>query len=227
MARLLLLEDERILREEIANQLRDCGHAVDSAATVAEFDRLYQPGLHIIALIDLGLPDGDGIDLIGRLRARGERLGIVVVSARGGSASKVHGLTTGADHYLSKPVDLDELAAVVGALARRLETGGVTQRWTLQARSRQLTPPGGNPISLTAQAYLVLNVIAAGHGQTVDRRQIVDALGEDFLQYDQRRLDTQMHQLRKQVSEAAGLELPVRSARGRGYQFIADIDLKP
>lgn len=227
MARLILLEDEPILCSELAGYLTECGHMVDATSCVAEFRQLFSPSDHLIALIDLGLPDGDGIDLIDWLRARGKRLGIIVVSARSGTADKVRGLTVGADHYISKPFDLEELAATVAALVRRLDTGGVSLRWTLDVRRRQLTPPGKAPIDLTAQAAIVLQAIAAGRGTVVGRRQIVEALCEDYLLYDQRRLDTQMHQLRKTVLAASGLELPVRSARGRGYQFLAEVTVKP
>jgi len=226
MVRLILLEDETVLCSELAGYLTECGHMVDMACCVAQFQQLFSPSDHLIALIDLGLPDGDGIDLIDWLRMRGKRLGIIVVSARSSRAEKIRGLAVGADHYITKPFDLEELAATVSALARRLVTGGVSPRWILDIHRRQLTPPGKAPINLTAQAFIVVHAIAAGRGTLVDRRCIVDALSEDYLTYDQRRLDTQMHQLRKTVFAASGLELPVRSARGRGYQFMADVDLK-
>jgi DNA-binding response OmpR family regulator len=73
---------------------------------------------------------------------------------------------------------------------------------------------------------LVLHAIALGHGLPVSRKQIVQALGENYLLYDQRRLDTQMHQLRKTIFAASGVDLPVRTARGRGYHFVAEVELK-
>lgn len=226
MANLILLEDENILRAELAEFLGEQGHDVDAAGRIDEFEQKYQPGKHLIALVDLGLPDGDGIGLIARLRERGERLGIIVVTARNSSRNKVDGLIQGADHYLCKPFDLEELAATVTALQRRLQVGGSCPRWMLDTLRCQLIPPGKAPIPLTAQSYIVFRTIAGGSGKPVDRRQIVEALGENYLHYDQRRLDTQMHQLRKIVSEASGLELPVRTARGRGYQLTEAVDLR-
>src|SRR5574343_592118 len=126
MARLILLEDEPTLRGELAGFLAEQGHVIDGVGTVAEFRANYSPADHLIALIDLGLPDGDGIDLIEWLRSRGKRLGIIVISARTSLGDKVRGLVVGADHYLTKPVELEELAAVTLALARRLETGGLS-----------------------------------------------------------------------------------------------------
>jgi len=225
MANLILLEDEMVLREELAEFLREQGHSVDTAKNLAEFEREFLPGTHLIAIIDLSLPDGDGLELITRLRQGGDRIGIIVATARNSSRNKVDGLTQGADHYLCKPFDINELAATVFALARRLEIGGASQSWVLDTMRCQLTPPGKSPIDLTSQAYIVFRTIVAGEGRPVDRRQIIEALGESYFDYDQRRLDTQIHQLRKVVFEACGLELPVHTARGRGYQLTEKVDL--
>lgn len=223
MARLILLEDEPVLRHELAGYLAEQGHVVDAVGTVREFRAKLSPPDHLIALVDIGLPDGDGIELIDELRSQGTRLGIVVISARGAIGDRVRGLTVGADHYLKKPVELEELSAVIAALGRRLESGGVSLSWVLDVARGELVPPGKAPVPLTPQGTIVLKAIVAGYGNPVDRRIIVDALGEDFLQYDQRRLDTQIHHLRKTIFDATGLELPLRAVRNRGYQFIGNI----
>lgn len=150
----------------------------------------------------------------------------MAASARSRTDDKVRGLFVGADYYLSKPVELAELSAVVTALARRLDTGGVSLRWMLDPVHRELIPPGKAPVPLTAQGAIVLAAIAGGGGDLVDRRRIVAALGEEFLHYDQRRLDTQIHQLRKAVWDAAGVALPLRAIRNRGYQFLAEVELR-
>lgn len=227
MARLILLEDEPILRSEFAGFLGERGHIVDSVGSVSEFRAVFAPADHLIALIDLGLPDGDGVELIEWLRSQGRSLGIIIISARGSTGERVRGLSIGADHYITKPVELDELAAVTSALARRLDTGGVHLRWILNIRRHELIPPGKSAILLPPQGVLVLEAIAAGAGQPVDRRRIVQALGEDYLLYDQRRLDTQIHQLRKLVSESCGLELPIGTLRNRGYRACVDIEIDP
>lgn len=225
MAQVILLEDEPVLREELAEFLEDQGHAVTVAATVAEFLRNFQPNLHQVAVVDRGLPDGDGLELIRRMRLDGLRLGVVILTARSGMQDKVDGLIGGADHYLSKISDLSELAATISALARRLQVAE-PPRWLLQSSPRQLTPPGKAPIALSAQDYVVLRALALG-GETVTREAIVQALGVDFHDYDQRRLDTQMRRLRRKVEEACGLELPVSTLRAVGYSFHAPIDVRP
>lgn len=224
MAQVILLEDEPVLREELAEFLEGQGHRVTVASTVAEFMRVFKPQVHQVAVLDRGLPDGDSLDLILRMRRNGLRLGIVMLTARGGLQDKVDGLTGGADHYLPKTADLGELAATIAALARRLEVQA-QPRWVLQATPRQLTPPGFAPIPLSAQDYLVLKVLAQG-GESVTRKAIVTALGGDYFEYDQRRLDTQMRRLRRKVHEACGLELPVNTLRAVGFSFQAPIDIE-
>lgn len=225
MARIIILEDEITLCNEWASYLSEQGHIVDSVGSLKEFQDTFSPGDHLIALVDLGLPDGDGIDLIEWLRESGKHLGIVVISARSSINDKVQGFAVGADHYLCKPFDLQELSAIVGALVRRIETGGVSLCWRLDLRQCLIVPPGHSPVRLTAQGTIVLNAIAQGRGSPVNRRHIVEALGENFLSYDQRRLDTQIHQLRKVVSDATNIELPILTARNRGYIFGADIEV--
>lgn len=225
---LILLEDEPVLRQELAEFLGDSGFAVNAVATVAEFDACFDTRRHCIVILDLGLPDGDGSTLIRRLRAANADLGIVVLTARDTTGEKVTGLADGADYYLGKSVDLDELAAIVGALSRRLKMSrgaGLSAvsagRWLLQLGPRLLRAPGFAPIELSHQDCVVLQALMGNAGEIVSRRQIVAALGERFLDYDQRRLDTQMRRLRRKVEQATGTELPVKTSRNAGYCFFA------
>ena len=229
MARLIFLEDEPVLREELCEFLQAQGHQVTAVASMAQFGQAFvpmtQPQGHLIAIIDLGLPDGNGLDLIAQLRAAGHRLGIIVLTARAALRDKVMGLTGGADHYLPKGNDLDELAATIGALARRLGDDVSRPCWVVQASPRQLIPPGFAAIDLSAHDFTVLKALAQAHG-SASREAIVAALGEDFLSYDQRRLDTQMRRLRRKVEDACGLELPVSTLRGMGYHFHAAVEVR-
>lgn len=99
-----------------------------------------------------------------------------------------------------------------------------TQRWRLSASPPRLIPPGFAPIALSNQDYTVLLALATG-GKCVSRETIVQAMGENFFDYDQRRLDTQMRRLRRKVEEACGLQLPVTTLRGIGYRFYDDIEV--
>jgi len=226
VAQIIFLEDERIIREDLSEFLSSCGHSVQAVGSVAEFESSFAPGRHLIAVLDLGLPDGDGMDIIARLRRDNLRLGIIVLTARLSTRDKVAGLQSGADHYLTKTTDLDILAAVVDSLARRLELGGVSGDWMLDEVNRELIAPGLPPIDLSAQDYIVLKAIFAGEGQPVSKKQIVAALGEDYLSYDLRRLDTQINRLRRKVLDATGADLPLKTLRNEGYQFCGAMALR-
>ncbi len=226
MAQIILLEDERILREDLTEFLADCGHMVQAVGCVAEFERSFSPSRHLIAILDLGLPDGDGLDIITRLRRDNLRLGIIVLTARISTRDKVAGLQSGADHYLTKTVDLDILGATVDSLARRLDLGGVSGEWVLDDVKRELIAPGQPPIELSAQDYTVLKAIFDGEGQPVSKKEIVAALGEDFLAYDLRRLDTQINRLRRKVLDATGTDLPLKTLRNEGFHFFGPAALR-
>lgn len=225
MLELILLEDEPMIAEELAEYLCDCGYRVTLVRDIAAFTKAFDAKRHSLALIDLGLPDGDGLDLIHGLRQQGSTLGIVAFTARAAIEQKVLGLRIGADHYLTKGCDLDELAAVINALVRRLGLQGETQPWRLATGPRELWAPNQRMLRLSNQDTLVLQPLMSSAGCNVSRRKIVEALGEDWLSYDQRRLDTQMRRLRRKVEQATGLELPLKTLRNNGYCFYERVTI--
>ena len=210
-----------MLRAELGEFLEQTGYAPQCVASLAEWERHFDARRHRLAVIDIGLPDGSGLALIQRLRQDGQQLGIVVFSAHNTSADRIDGLATGADHYLGKGCDLDELEATLAALARRLGLQSSQARWRLELGPQRLQPPGVPPIALSHQDALVLQCLMRAEGRSVSRRQIVQALGGNVLDYDQRRLDTQMRRLRRKVQEESGQMLPVKTLRGSGYCFYA------
>ena len=111
--------------------------------------------------------------------------------------------------------------------AETLEAGDAAPSWKLYGSPPRLVPPGLSAVPLSAQDYAVLLALAKGAGSVVHRRTIVEALGEDYLQYDQRRLDTQMRRLRRRVEQAGGLQLPVATVRAVGYRFFQPLELCP
>lgn len=218
---MILLEDEPVLRGELGEFLEHIGYVPQCVASLAEFDRHFDARRHRLAIIDIGLPDGSGLALIQRLRQGGQQLGVIVFSAHNTSADRVGGLECGADHYLGKGCDLDELEATLAALSRRLGLGQCRARWQLELGPQRLLLPGAPPVALSRQDALVLQCLMRAAGESVSRRQIVQALGADYLDYDQRRLDTQMRRLRRKVQDESGQLLPVKTLRGSGYCFYA------
>jgi len=225
MLDVILLEDEPVLRQELGEFLEEAGYAPVCLSTLEEFERQFDPRRHRLAIIDIGLPDGCGLELIRRLRAGGEPAGILVFSARNTPADKIAGLQAGADHYLGKGTDLDMLAATLAALVRRLELQppppGERNSWVLDLGPRVLHIPGAPTVPLSQQDAVVLHCLMAQAGENVTRRQIVKALGADYLDYDQRRLDTQMLRLRRRIGSISGQALPVKTVRNSGYCFYA------
>lgn len=223
MIDLILLEDEPILARELSEFLGESGYRVTLANSLASFAEAFDEQRHHLAVIDLGLPDGDGLDLIQQLRERGSTLGIVAFTARVSTDHRVTGFRVGADHYLAKGCDLEELTAVLEALRRRLglQRGGT--RWELELASRQLRTPNQQRLRLSHQDMLVLQCLMQRAGDIVSRREIVSALDEDYMTYDQRRLDTQIRRLRRNVEQAAGLELPLKTLRNTGYCFYEKV----
>ncbi|MCY0858772.1 response regulator transcription factor [Cupriavidus sp. D39] len=232
MVNIIFLEDEEILRDEIAEYLESFGNTVISAATIADFREIFLPDIHRIVILDLGLPDGQGTEVIYEIRDRGYQTGIIVCTARGGLPDRVSGLQGGADYYLVKPIQLEELMSTVSTLHRRMTAQKTTivSSWILDATNWKLIPPSSSkaipPIGLSAQDFIVLRTLIEGCGQPVTRRQLVAALGRDYLDYDQRRLDTQMRRLRRKVIEACGIDLPVKTIHSVGYTFSATVEMR-
>ncbi|MFD4837144.1 response regulator transcription factor [Achromobacter sp. NPDC058515] len=224
MPEVILLEDEPVLRQELGEFLEELGYAPMCVSSLQEFDQRFDASRHHLAVIDIGLPDGCGLDLIQRLRRDGQQVGIVVFSARHTGADKIQGLGMGADHYLGKGCDLDELAATLAALVRRLglrqpPQGQPPADWLLEVGPRRLHIPGAPAVPLSQQDLMVLRCLMSQPGENISRRQIIEALGADYLEYDQRRLDTQMRRLRRRVEAASGQTLPVKTLRNSGYCF--------
>lgn len=216
--RILLVEDSAELREEISAFLSRRGWSVLCAGSLQEFEALKdQAG---VAIIDIMLPDGSGFDAITRLRQCSPGAGIIALSARGGSTDVVQGLHDGADHYLVKPVKLIELEAVIVSLSRRIPTS-----WTLQRGARQLISPRGIGLQLSRNEFTLVELLAERPGSPVSRRAIVEAYGEHWLSYDQRRLDTLISRLRRRCRDTAGEDLPLKTEHGEGYSFTAPITL--
>ncbi|MBS0592211.1 MAG: response regulator transcription factor [Proteobacteria bacterium] len=216
--RVLLVEDDRMIGDSLRESLRAEGYAVDwvrdaEAAVAATGTERFD-----LLLLDLGLPRAGGLEVLRTLRARGDATPVIVLTARDGPGDRVAGLDAGADDYLVKPFDLDELLARMRALLRRhagraaplLRHGGVT----LDPATHQVTLQG-RPVLLSAREYAVLELLLQRPGAVLSRAQIEDRLygwGEEI---ESNAVSVYVHQLRKKL----GADF-IRSMRGVGY-FLA------
>lgn len=212
MPKIVLLEDEQALREEVADFLASRGHEVLQAGSLAEFAAL--GGYGRVAILDVMLPDGSGFDAAGMIRRSAPRTGIIMLTALGALNDRVSGLQAGADHYLVKPFRLLELQAIIEALLRR-----VGRAWVFEERTSQLHTEGGAQLELSTKEAQFMALLARSGGQPVSRRQIVQALGHDWASYDLRRLDTMVSRLRTRWMKETGQELPLKTLHGEGYAF--------
>lgn len=218
MSNVVLLEDETELREEVAAFLGKRNWNVSQAGTLAEFLPLAAQA--DIAVIDVMLPDGSGFEAANRLRQQRPGCGIVMLTARGDTRDKILGLHGGADHYLVKPVKLPELDAVLHALNR-----WVVASWRLDRNARVLVEPGGKRVSLSQSESRLLELLGQHPAEPVSRRQIIEALGYDWMTYDERRLETLVSRLRQRWRGEAQTELPLKTAHREGYSFTAPLSL--
>lgn len=219
MIRVAVVEDDVDLLDDVAFALRDEGLLVTPCVDGRALDRLLAAECLDVLVLDIGLPGEDGRAIARRLRRDQPSLGIVMLSARTMVRDRVQGMEDGADVYMCKPVDLRELALVVRALARRLgsEDAPVTPVLSLIVSENLLITPAGQRIELTPNEALVLSRLSRAAGGKATRRQIIEAFGESYLDYDERRLETIVSRMRKKL-EAAGLSADtVRAVRGVGY----------
>ena len=182
-----------------------------------------------LILLDLGLPDEDGLVIASRLRQQQPALGIVMLTARANVNDRLAGLEGGADAYLVKPVDMRELAATLRSVHRRLATAAPpAEAWTLAPATLSLFTPAGNTVALTVAEMILLKCLAAAAApEPVSREALAAAMGQPQPDFDYRRLEVAFSRLRKKIDSASAGESPIRSARSRGYVFAAPIRVNP
>ena len=213
--RLLLVEDDRMIGESLRNALRGCGYAVDWVRDGRAADGTLATERFDLVLLDLGLPQRDGMDVLQALRARGDRTPVIVLTARDSLASRVRGLDAGADDYLVKPFELDELLARMRAVLRRhsgraepaIEVGGVSLDPATRTVSRD-----GVPLALSSREYAVLEALMLRPGAILSRAQLEDRLygwGEEL---ESNAISVYVHQLRRKLGEGF-----IHTVRGVGY----------
>lgn len=219
--RVLIIEDEAPLLQRVAAQLRDQGYAVDTAADGRNGLYLGQEYPLDAAVVDLGLPDLSGIEVIRRWRAGGRRFPILILTARGRWQDKVEGLEAGADDYLVKPFYIEELLARLRALIRR--TGGWTQAVlncgpiALNTGAQQVTLDGA-PVELTAYEYKLLEYLILHAGTVISKSELTEHLYQEDEDRDSNVLEVLVGRLRRKLDPERTLN-PIETLRGRGYRF--------
>jgi two-component system copper resistance phosphate regulon response regulator CusR len=223
--RLLLVEDEPLTVRMLAKGLREQAYAVDVARTARGALDLANDNTYDLIVLDLGLPDGDGLTLCRELRAAGTPTPILILTARDAVTARIAGLDSGADDYLLKPFDLGELLARLRALARRgsrppqdehLEIGDLV----LNTRSQEAYC-NGMLLPLTTREYALLEFMARRAGQVITRGDIAEHVWDNSYDPLSNVIDVYVRRLRAKLTPG-GCQDVIRTRRGTGYLLSAD-----
>lgn len=213
--RLLLVEDDPQLGDGLAVGLRQRGYVVDWVRDGVAADQALQNDDYAVLVLDLGLPRLTGMEVLKRLRQRGQQIPALLLTARDATEDKIAGLDSGADDYLVKPVPLDELAARVRALVRRasgrraptLQHGDLT----LDPAARSLSRCG-EVVNVSAMEFALLQTLLENRGRVMTRAQLESAIYGWDKEPDSNALEVHIHNLRRKL----GSEL-IKTLRGVGY----------
>ena len=224
--RLLLVEDSVRLQELLGDALNRAGYGLDAVGTVAELLTAAASIRYDLIIIDLGLPDGDGLDAIRTLRRTGLTVPILIITARGSIEQRVDGLDSGADDYLTKPFNHAELLARVRALMRRPSE---LQAPVLRAGKTELDEAAarvlcsGKPIELRLSERRLLAVLMRRTGSVVAKSVIEEALSEFGRELSSNAVEALVSRVRKALGEADS-GVAIDTVRGVGYQLRVEND---
>ena len=219
--RLLLVEDEHDIQAFLQQALTEAGYHVDVAPDGATARGLAVDTSYDILIVDLGLPDEDGISLIMRLRQTGVRAPVLILSARRSVDDRVRGLEQGGDDYLTKPFALAELLARLRNLLKRNAPQGsdATRLRVLDLELdllRREATRAGHPLQLTTQEFVLLEYLCRNAGRVVTRSMILDKVWGMRIQPDTNVVDVHIYRLRGKV-DGSGHQPLIRTLRGVGY----------
>ncbi len=218
--RILLIEDDPMIGKAVHHGLVVAGFAVDWVSDGRAAELALDNGVYDLAVLDLGLPLKDGMALLAALRSRGQQLPVLIASARDTVADRIAGLQAGADDYLLKPFDLDELVARVRALLRR--TAGIGSP-TLKSGTLELDPArrtvlqGGVAVELSAKEFEVLEALMQRPGTVLSRAQLEESVYGWGEEVGSNAIEVHLHHLRKKLGAAT-----IRNVRGVGYRVAQD-----
>ncbi len=213
--RLLLLEDDVMIGEAVLDLLRAEHYAVDWVRDGDAAETALRTQSYDLVMLDLGVPRRDGIEVLRALRARKQRMPVLIATARDSVQERIDGLDAGADDYVLKPYDLDELLARIRALLRRasgrIEPAYEHMGVSINPATREASV-GGRPVVLSAREWAVLEPLIARPGVVLSRAQLEEKLYGWRDEINSNAVEVYVHGLRKKL----GAEL-IRNVRGVGY----------
>lgn len=215
--RVLLVEDTVGLGEAVRDQIRDDGHAVDWVQSLKYAEASLQTTTYNLLLLDLMLPDGNGIDLLKTLRKSGDETPVIILTARDQVSDRIEGLNAGADDYLIKPFDLSELSARVAAVARRYRgnPNPLVRMGDLEVDlSEHRLKRKGEAVELTAREWALFEAFMQRPGSLLSRAKLEDRLYQFGAEIESNTIEVYISRLRKKL----GREVIV-TVRNMGYRL--------
>jgi len=217
--RLLVVEDNEQLAELVTKGLQAAGYETDVLSNLEEASAVLRTTFYAGLILDLGLPDGDGLALLREIRHLGNPIPVIVLTARGGLHDRVQGLRSGADDYLVKPFALEELIARLEAQLRRpghlLGSSLRIANLEFDTQNRQASIDD-QPQLLSARETAVLELLMRSKGRVVSKKQVEDHIFGNSGEVASNAIEVYVHRLRKQLSER-GAKVQVHTIRGVGY----------
>lgn len=215
--RVLIVEDEPSLGQQLKNTLEGAGYAIDLATDGEEGLFLGQTENYDAVVLDLGLPEIDGLTVLDRWRRDGKVMPVLVLTARDSWSDKVAGLDAGADDYVAKPFQSEELIARLRALIRRA-SGNASSELTagdirLDTRSGKVTK-AGDPVKMTAQEYKLLSYLLHHKGKVVSRTELIEHIYDQDFDRDSNTIEVFIGRLRKKIPGDV-----IQTVRGLGYRM--------
>jgi len=218
--RILVVEDERTLSARVAEALTDAGYVVDMAADGARADFLARTEQYDAIVLDLGLPAIDGVTLLRGWRDADMTVPVLVLSARGTWSEKVLGIDSGADDYVTKPFQMEEVLARVRALIRRAHGRAQPElrcgRLSLDPRAARVTVDG-TPVSLTSHEFRVLSYLMHQNGRVVSRTELTEHIYAQDFDRDSNTVEVFIARLRRKLGPSI-----IETVRGLGYRIASD-----
>ena len=213
--RALLIEDDPMIAAAIEIALRDAAYAVDLVRDGETAERVLRDGQHQVVLLDIGLPRRDGLSVLQRLRERGDRVPVLLITARDAAADRVRGLDLGADDYVVKPFDMDELLARMRAVVRRQSGQAAAELGNGDVRLDPATREarrGDLRVVLTAREFALLHALLLRPGTILTRAQLEDRLYGWNEEVESSAVDFLIHGVRRKL----GADV-IKNVRGAGW----------
>jgi two-component system, OmpR family, response regulator len=223
--RVLIVEDDRKAAETLAKALGDAGYQTEIAEDGEKGFELASSSVYRVLIIDRMLPNLDGLSLVERLRARGDRTPVLIISALGAVDDRVRGLRSGGDDYLPKPYSLGELVARVEALTRRNQSEGAVTTYSvgdlvLDRLAHKVTR-GGETIILQPREYRLLEYLIRHAGQVVTRKMLLENVWDYHFDPQTNVIDVHISRLRSKIDKGQSRPL-LETVRGAGYMIRDD-----